>query len=71
MVYELDGWVSNPSRGNKFSLLLIVQTPPHTASYTKCVKRPECEADHSPVSIAEVKNGGAIPPLCLHGVVLN
>jgi hypothetical protein len=27
------------------------------------VKRPEREADHSPPSSAEVKNGGAIPPL--------
>jgi hypothetical protein len=26
------------------------------------VKRPECEADHSPPSSAEVKNVGAIPP---------
>jgi hypothetical protein len=27
------------------------------------VKRQECEADHSPPSSAEVKNGGALPPL--------
>jgi hypothetical protein len=27
------------------------------------VKRPECEADHSPPSSAEVENGGATPPL--------
>jgi hypothetical protein len=27
------------------------------------VKRPRREADHSPPSSAEVKNGGAIPPL--------
>jgi hypothetical protein len=26
------------------------------------VKRQKCEADHSPTSSAEVKNGGAIPP---------
>jgi hypothetical protein len=37
------------------------------------VKRPGRETDHSPPSSAEVKNGGAIPPLPLrlHGVVLN
>jgi hypothetical protein len=29
------------------------------------VKRPEHEADHSPPSSAEVKNGRAIPPLSL------
>jgi hypothetical protein len=31
------------------------------------------EADHSPASSAEVKNGEIIPPLppCLHGVVRN
>jgi hypothetical protein len=27
------------------------------------IKRPGLEADHSPPSTAEVKNGGAIPPL--------
>jgi hypothetical protein len=27
------------------------------------LKKPGCEADHSPPSSAEVKNGGAIPPL--------
>jgi hypothetical protein len=27
------------------------------------VKRPACEADHSPPSSADVRNGGAIPPL--------
>jgi hypothetical protein len=34
---------------------------------------PEREADHSPPSSAEIKNGGAIPPLPirLHGLVLN
>jgi hypothetical protein len=37
------------------------------------VKRPGREPHHSPPSIAEVKNGGAIHPLplCLHGEVLN
>jgi hypothetical protein len=37
------------------------------------VKRPGREADQSPLSSAEVKNGKAIPPLHihLHGMVLN
>jgi hypothetical protein len=37
------------------------------------IKQPGREADHSPSSIAEVKNGGAIPPssIFLHGILLN
>jgi hypothetical protein len=37
------------------------------------VKQQELEADHSPPSSVEVKEGGAIPalPICLHGIVLN
>jgi hypothetical protein len=38
------------------------------------VKWPGCEADHSASPSAEVKNVWSytfIPPLCLHGVVLN
>jgi hypothetical protein len=37
------------------------------------VTRPGHEADHSPPSRAEVKNGGAIPPspIRLYGMVLN
>jgi hypothetical protein len=38
------------------------------------VKRPECEADHSPPSSAEVKNVRSYtstPPISLHGVVLS
>jgi hypothetical protein len=27
------------------------------------IKRPKCEADHSPVCNVKVKNGGVIPPL--------
>jgi hypothetical protein len=34
------------------------------------VNQPGREADHAPLTIAEVKNGGAIPPL-QHGIVLN
>jgi hypothetical protein len=62
-----------------FSLLHSVQTGSgaHPDSYPMItspgVKRPECEADHSPTSGTEVKYGGAIPPLSvrLHGVALN
>jgi hypothetical protein len=38
------------------------------------VKRPECEAYHSPPSTAEVKNAwryNSTPPTRLHGVVLS
>jgi hypothetical protein len=35
----------------------------HPASYPVEVKLPECETDHSSSSSAEVKNGGAVPPL--------
>jgi hypothetical protein len=37
------------------------------------VKRPEREADYSSPSSAEIKNGGAMPPLphAFYGVVLN
>jgi hypothetical protein len=37
------------------------------------LKRPRREADHSPQSTAEIKNGGAMPPLPhnLHEVVLS
>jgi hypothetical protein len=55
-----------------FSLLHSIQTDSgaHPASYqwvsgalSPAIMRPGCEADHSPRSSAEVKNGGAIPPL--------
>jgi hypothetical protein len=58
--------------GQGFSLLYSVQTESgaHLTLYTTVpgvlspgVKRPGREADHSPLSSAEVKNGGAIPPL--------
>jgi len=37
------------------------------------VERPECEAEHSPASSAEFKNGKVIPPLPQrhHDMVLN
>jgi hypothetical protein len=44
-----------------------------TGVVTPEIKRQELEADHSPSFSADVKNGGAIPPLLtrLHGRVLN
>jgi hypothetical protein len=59
-------------QGEEFSLLLSTQTGSgaHPASYpmgtggaVPGVKRPGREADHSPPSSAEVKNGETIPPL--------
>jgi hypothetical protein len=64
--------VGFPAEEREFSLLHRVQTGfwAHPASYSKIpgaistgVKQPGLEADHSPPSSAEVKNGGAIPPL--------
>jgi hypothetical protein len=71
-----------PVGARTFSLLHNVQTSSraHTATYIMgtrhCftrVKWPGREADHSPLSSAEVDNGGTIPPLPIHyhRVVLN
>jgi hypothetical protein len=58
--------------GQIFSLLHSVQTgsgahpesyPMGTGALSPGVKRPGREADHSPPSSADVKNGGAIPLL--------
>jgi hypothetical protein len=64
------GWMTGvqfPTRARDFSLLHSVQTgsAAHTASYPMGtgIKRPRCEAGHSPPASAEVENGGAIPPL--------
>jgi hypothetical protein len=71
MGYGQDGRGSIPGRARDFSLFHGVQTDSgaHPASYPMAlslgVKRPESEADHSPPSSAEVKNGTAIPPLPL------
>jgi hypothetical protein len=70
--YRLDSRGLIPGRGKRFSVFHSVQTGSgtHPASYTMFtwalsmgVKWPGREADHSPPSSAEVKNGGAIPPL--------
>jgi hypothetical protein len=69
--YGLDGLGSISGRV-KFTPLHSVQADygAHPASYGMCtgylspwVKRPGREADHTPPSSAEVKNGGAVPPL--------
>jgi hypothetical protein len=75
-------WVQSPSRAGNLSLLCSVQTefevfpasyPIGTGSVSPGLKRPEREADHSPPSDAEIKNGEVILPLPinLHDVVLN
>jgi hypothetical protein len=70
------GWTTRvriPAGAINLSLLHSVQTDSgaHPASYPmgtrgsfpRVVKRPGLEADHSPLSSAEIKNSGAIPPL--------
>jgi hypothetical protein len=69
------GWTAGirfPAGVRHFSLLYSIQTDSgaHSASCPvgnggsfPGVKRPGREADHSPPSSAEVKNGGALPPL--------
>jgi hypothetical protein len=61
------GWTARirfPVGAKDISLLHSVQTGPgiHPDSNPRGLKWPGCEADHSPPSIAEVKNDGAIPP---------
>jgi hypothetical protein len=68
-------WVAGvqfPAGVTDFSLFHSVQVGPgaHPASYPMVMrvslpylKRPEREADHSPPSSAEVKNGEAVRPL--------
>jgi hypothetical protein len=46
-----------------FSLLLRVQTGLDIHQWVSGMKQQEREADHSPLSSAEVKKDGAIPPL--------
>jgi hypothetical protein len=67
MCYGLDGQSSNPGRGKTFlfstTSILILEPAKVPRALSPEVKRPGCEADHSPPSSAEVKNGGTIPPL--------
>jgi hypothetical protein len=72
MGYALDGWGLIPSKGKIF-LLSTVSTPALgptqppiqwvLGAHSLGVKRLECEIDHSPLSSAKIKNGGAIPPI--------
>jgi hypothetical protein len=64
--------VRSPPEANIFSLFYSVQTssgahpasnPIDSGGSFPGIKRPGREADHSPSSSAEVKNGGTIPPL--------
>jgi hypothetical protein len=72
---------SHQRKDTVLSLLSFLKGKTHSASYPMGtgalflgVKRPGREADHSPPSSAEVKNGWSYtstPPIRLHGVVLN
>jgi hypothetical protein len=59
------GWpgVRFPAGARDFSLLHSVQTGSGVHAISPRLERLGREADHSPPSSAEVKNGGAIPPL--------
>jgi hypothetical protein len=79
MGYRLDGRGTTPRKGKRFSF--IPQLPDRLSgtpnlisnryggTFSPGLKQPGC----SPPSSADVKNGGAIPPLPLrlYGVVLN
>jgi hypothetical protein len=69
---RLDCRDSIPGRGKSFlssvgstTALGLAQSPIQCVhgSLSPWVKRPRCEADHSPPSSADVKNGGATSPL--------
>jgi hypothetical protein len=69
---ELDGLVSNPGKGKIFLFCTASRPtfgptqPPIQwvlGALSQRVKRRGIEADHSPPFSAEVKNGGAMPPL--------
>jgi hypothetical protein len=68
--YGLDGGVVFPAGTRNFSLLHIIQTgsearqPQWVPGVVSAeVKRPEREANLSPPSSVEFKNGGAVTPL--------
>jgi hypothetical protein len=58
-----------------FCLLSFVSPPIQCVleALSPRAKRPGYEADHTPLSSADVKNGGVVPPLLirLHGVTFN
>jgi hypothetical protein len=62
---------SRPALGLTLTQLTIQLVP---VALSLGVKRPKCEADHSPPSSAEVKNARSYTytsPIRLHGVVLS
>jgi hypothetical protein len=72
--YGLDGRYSIPGSSKRLFFLFSTASrpalvPTQTAiqwvpgALSSAVKVPLCESDHSPPSSAEVKSGGAIPPL--------
>jgi hypothetical protein len=74
--------VQFPAEAGNFSLTTVSRMalgpaqPPIQCvpgAFSQGIKRPECEADNSPPSIAEVKNAWSYtstPPIRLHSVVL-
>jgi hypothetical protein len=76
--YSLHDWGSIPGRSKIFSSRTALGPTKSLIQWVSGVislgvKGPRLEAGHSPPSSAEVKNGGAIPSLCirLHDVVVN
>jgi hypothetical protein len=72
MSYGMDGRVSVPGKTKRclYTLQYPVLFSGHPASYPTVArslifggKAAGREADHSPPSSAEVKNGGAVPPI--------
>jgi hypothetical protein len=63
---------SSPQRPDRLWGAPSLLSSGYRGRFSGC-KRPEREADDSPPSSSEIKNGGAVPPLPirLHGVVLN
>jgi hypothetical protein len=63
----MEGWGSIPGRGEIFSSSQRPDRdwdlPSLLFNGYRDIKQPGSEADHSPPSSSEVKNGGAIPPL--------
>jgi hypothetical protein len=69
----MDGLGSIPGQGQEIFLFCAVYTPtlgPNqppvqwgTGALSPGVKRPERETDYSSPSSAEIKSGGAVPPL--------
>jgi hypothetical protein len=66
-------FVSSPQYPDRLCGVHPAFCPMGTGAASPGVKRKGREADHSPRTIVEIKNGGVVPPLhlCLHGMVLN